>query len=470
MAGIVSAAAYIPFLKMERKIMASAWGRRALPGFRSLANNDEDSLTMAAEAAAGCLGTLDREQVDGIYFASSTAPYREKQSSSLLATVLDLRSEVQAVDLGNSLRSGLSALRLALDAVAASSAASLLVAAGEQRLAYPKSDQEQMFGDAGAAALVVTEGEALTYLGGYCLSDDITDIWRTESDRYVNTWEARFVTSQGYLAVTAKAIAGLLAKLGLTAGDVSLAAIPAPDGRSFAALLKSTGLDGEGVALDPLLGEVGFCGAAQPLLLLASAMESAKPGDKILLAAYGDGAEALLFEVSGEVQKPTANIAGQLAGRKEFTSYARFLSYKDIVEPLPGEPFRISPSATVTWRERDSLLRCHGSRCLECGEVSYPIQRICNQCRSVDNFEHVRLSSQKGEVFTFSRDNLAGRPDDPVIVQTVAQMESGARFYGLMTDCDPDQVELGMPLKLTLRKLHELGGFHNYFWKCKPVR
>ena len=88
----------------------------------------------------------------------------------------------------------------------------------------------------------------------------------------------------------------------------------------------------------------------------------------------------------------------------------------------------------------------------------------------MDNFEPVRLSGETGEVFTYSRDNLAGRPDDPVIVQTVAQMASGARFYGLMTDCDPAQVELGMPIKLTLRKLHDLGGFHNYFWKCRPLR
>ncbi len=470
MAGIVSAAAYIPFLKMDRKIMASAWGRGAMPGYRSLAGSDEDSLTMAAEAAAACLGASEREGVDGVYFASTTAPYREKQSSSLLATILDLRRDVQAVDFGNSLRSGLSALRLALDSVKAGSADRLLVTAGEQRIAYPKSDQEQMFGDGGGAALVGADGEALTYLGGYGLSDDITDIWRRDEDRYVKTWEARFINTEGYLALMKEAIGRLLQQQGLSAADISRAAIPAPDGRSFAALLKSTGLDGDGVATDSLLGEAGYCGAAHPLLLLASVMETAKQGDKVLLAAYGDGAEALLLEVTGEVAKTSPGIDQQLASRQEFTSYARFLSFKDIVEPLPGEPFRLSPSASVTWRERDSLLRCHGSRCLECGEVSFPIQRICNQCRSVDNFEPVRLSGEAGEVFTYSQDNLAGRPDDPVIVQTVAQMASGARFYGLMTDCDPAQVELGMPVKLTLRKLHDLGGFHNYFWKCRPLR
>ncbi|MEW5913953.1 MAG: 3-oxoacyl-[acyl-carrier-protein] synthase III C-terminal domain-containing protein [Thermodesulfobacteriota bacterium] len=470
MAGIISAAAHIPYLKMERKVIGGAWERGSLPGCRSVAGSDEDSLTMAAEAATACLGQTDRGSLDGVFFASTTAPYREKQSASLLATVLDLRVEVQTVDFGNSLRSGLSALRLALDSVAGGAAGSLLVTSGEQRLGFPRSDQEQLFGDAGAAVLVGGDQASVAYLGGFRVSDEITDVWRMEQDRYVRTWEGRFVSGEGYLAVMTKAVKGLLAKLGLKPGDIAKAVIPAPEARALQDLLKKTGLTGEGQAAQPLLDQVGFCGAAQPLLMLAAALEQAQPGQKILLAAYGDGAEALLFEVRGAVAKPASDLAGQLANRRALNSYARFLSFRDTVEPLPGEPFRLVPSATVTWRERDSLLRCQGSKCRVCGTVAYPIQRVCDHCRSIDQFDTVRLSGLSGEVFTFSRDNLAGRSDDPVVVQTVVQMENGARFYGLMTDCDPSQVDLGLPVRLTLRRFHDLGGFHNYFWKCRPVR
>lgn len=468
MAGIFSAAAHIPYLKMERKAIGGAWERGSLTGCRSVAGSDEDSLTMAAEAAGACLEAAGRDGVQALYFASTTAPYKEKAVSAMLATVLDLDSATETLDLGNSLRSGLSALKLALDT--ASDGGKVLVASGDKRLGYPRSDQEQLFGDAGAAVLVGGGEAPVAYLGGYAVTDEITDVWRTDQDIYVQSWEGRFVTGEGYLAVTAKAIKGLLAKMGLKPGDITKAVVPGPDPRSQQGLLKKTGLSEAGQAVDALFDTVGFCGAAHPLVMLAAALEQAQPGEKILLAAYGDGAQALLFEVQGQPALPVLGMARQLEGRREIKSYARFLSFNGLVEPQPGEPFRLVPSATVTWRERDSLLRCRGSKCRVCGTAAFPIQRICDNCRSLDQFDTVRLSNMAGEVFTFSRDNLAGRPDDPVIVQTVVQMANGARFYGLMTDADPSMVDLGTPVRLTLRRMHDLGGFHNYFWKCRPVR
>jgi len=468
MAGIFSAAAHIPYLKMERKAIGGAWERGSLAGCRSVAGSDEDSLTMAAEAAGACLEAAGREAVRGLYFASTTAPYKEKASAAMLATVLDLDSAMETLDLGNSLRSGLSALKLALDTAA--DGGKVLVASGEKRLAYPRSDQEQLFGDAGAAVLVGGGDAPVAYLGGYAVSDEITDVWRTQEDTYVQSWEGRFVTGEGYLRVTAQAIKGLLSQTGLKPEDINKATIPAPDPRSAMGILKKTGLTEAGQAVDSMLEQVGFCGAAHPLVMLAAVLEQAQPGEKILLAAYGDGAQALLFEVKAQPVLPAVSLAQQLENRRAINSYARFLSFNGLVEPQPGEPFRLVPSATVTWRERDSLLRCRGSKCQACGTAAFPIQRICDNCRSVDQFETVRLSGMAGEVFTFSRDNLAGRPDDPVVVQTVVQMENGARFYGLMTDADPTQVELGTPVRLTLRRMHDLGGFHNYFWKCRPVR
>ncbi|MCF8096344.1 MAG: hypothetical protein K9K65_00760 [Desulfarculaceae bacterium] len=467
MAGIFTAAAHIPYLKIERKTIGGAWERGAQKGCRSVAGSDEDSLTMAAEAAGAALEAGGRDGVQALYFASTTAPYKEKATAAMLATVLDLGGNMETLDLGNSLRSGLGALKLALDTAGDGK---VLVASGEKRLGYPRSDQEQLFGDAGAAVLVGGGDAPVAYLGGYAVTDEITDVWRTQEDTYVQSWEGRFVTGEGYLRVTAQAVKGLMSKMGLKSEDIAKAIIPAPDPRSAMGILKKTGLNDAGQAVDSLLETVGFCGTAHPLVMMAAVLEQAQPGEKILVAAYGDGAQALLFEVKAQPVLPAVSVLQQLESRRAINSYARFLSFNGLVEPQPGEPFRLVPSATVTWRERDSLLRCRGSKCRECGTAAFPIQRICDNCRSVDQFDTVRLSGMAGEVFTFSRDNLAGRPDDPVIVQTVVQMENGARFYGLMTDADPTSVELGTPVKLTLRRMHDLGGFHNYFWKCRPVR
>jgi hydroxymethylglutaryl-CoA synthase len=90
---------------------------------------DEDTVTMATEAATDCLAGLRWEQVDGSHFASTTAPYKEKECSTLAAMAADLKPEVITADLGSSLRAGTAALRAALDAVASGSASQILVAA-----------------------------------------------------------------------------------------------------------------------------------------------------------------------------------------------------------------------------------------------------------------------------------------------------------------------------------------------------
>ena len=208
------------------------------------------------------------------------------------------------------------------------------------------------------------------------------------------------------------------------------------------------------------------------MLMLVAALEEAKPGDLVLLANYADGADAMLFKATGQIsrggrQRKLKTLLGQ---KLMLSSYARFLSYKGLVETLPGEPFRLFPSATVTWRESNSILRAHGSRCQTCGKVTFPIQRICYHCQSKDQFVEVPISEYRGEVFTFSLDNLAGRSDDPVVVQTIADLgEEKVRFYSMMTDCNPKDVQIGMPVELTFRRIYDGMGIHNYFWKLRPV-
>ena len=106
MAGIVSYGVYIPTYRIDRSVIADAWGRRALKGERSLANNDEDSISMAVEAGMNCLGDRPREKINGFNFATTTAPYQEKMNASLIATALDFGRQIRTSDFANSLRCG----------------------------------------------------------------------------------------------------------------------------------------------------------------------------------------------------------------------------------------------------------------------------------------------------------------------------------------------------------------------------
>jgi uncharacterized OB-fold protein len=82
--------------------------------------------------------------------------------------------------------------------------------------------------------------------------------------------------------------------------------------------------------------------------------------------------------------------------------------------------------------------------------------------------EEIKLS-RRGKVYTFTRDHVFLTPDPPQVM-AVVDLEEGGRFYGQMTDCDPKEVKIDLPVELTFRKLHEGRGFNNYFWKSMPIR
>jgi hydroxymethylglutaryl-CoA synthase len=470
--GIALCGSYLPKYRLERTLIAANWGRSSLGGERTVANNDEDAITMAVEAARNCLRGQDRGEIGGLFFGTTSAPYKEKSNGAVMASALDLKRELVTADFGHTLRAGTGAMKAAFDALRAGSLGSALVAAADCRLGYPRSDQEQSFGD-GAAALLAAKGDLLATLEGeYSLCNEMHDIWRNPEDTFVRTWESRFILGEGYTATMSEAVRGLLKKYGLEAKAVTKAVIPAPDPRTLQGLAKKLGFDPKTQLQDPLISAIGYCGTAQALLMLVAALEEAKPGDLLLLANYADGADAFLFRVTDRILQGgrQRRLKTLLENKLMLTSYARFLSYKGLIEAVPGEPFRLFPSASVTWREANSILRAHGSRCRSCGKITFPIQRICYHCQSKDQFVEVPISELQGEVFTFSLDNLAGRSDDPVVIQTIADMgEEKVRFYSMMTDCPPKEVKIGKPVEMTFRRIYDGMGIHNYFWKLRPV-
>ena len=74
MIGIVSYGAYIPKYRLSRDLIAQAWGSASSGGEKAIANFDEDTITMAVEAAFDCLANTIPQKVDGLFFASTTPP------------------------------------------------------------------------------------------------------------------------------------------------------------------------------------------------------------------------------------------------------------------------------------------------------------------------------------------------------------------------------------------------------------
>ncbi|MDP2728550.1 MAG: zinc ribbon domain-containing protein [Dehalococcoidia bacterium] len=468
MIGIKSLGISIPRYRLTREALAQAWGRRAARGERTVANFDEDSITMAVEATANCLEGMDRAAVGALLFASTTSPYSEKQASALIASAVDLGSDVVTADLGGSPRSATIAVRLAMDMVRSGSVKNVIVAAADCRLAEPGSDLEEQLGDGGAAVLIGQDDLALEVEAVQSSSDHIMDLWKRGSDPYIKVGDPRFNHVHGYLPNMARNIGALLDKTDSTLDSFSKVIVPSPDSRGYLGLGKQIGLRA-GQLQDPLFDKVGNTGTAHPLLLLAFAAEEAKPGDKILLGSYGDGADALSLRATDRIEELKGGLQAQayLDSRRPLSSYEKYLEFRGLLvgRNVPLAPFS-SPS--LIWREQKQDLRLYGVRCRSCGRVQYPQVRVCRGCRAKDQFEDFKLSRQ-GRVFTFQKDHYYPCPDSPLTMSDV-DLEGGGRVLLQTTDTDPGSMAVGMPVDLCLRKYHEGGGFLNYYWKCRTPR
>jgi 3-hydroxy-3-methylglutaryl CoA synthase/uncharacterized OB-fold protein len=465
--GIQSYGAYVP---PTRLALGAIGGRPAKDGGpeRAVAWNDEDAVSMAATAAVNCLRGFERDSVDALFFASTSYPFREKQGAAFLARALDLRRDVRTADLSGSLRAGLDALRAAADAVAAGSARRVLVVASDCRLGAPGSGLERSGGD-GAAAFLLGPADAIARFDAFHgVADEIVDLWRAEGDRFVHSWEERFVVQEGYTPRLLEAVKGLLERSGAAPGDFARVALYAPDERAHAGVARALELDPARLVA-PLFGRLGNAGCAFAPLLLASALEQAKPGERILVAGYGDGASACALETTGHLEKLEARrgVAWHLARRRPVRSYERYLKARGLeaAEWAPGGDPGLS--ATIHFRERDEDVSFRGQRCRRCRAVQFPNQRVCESCFAKDDFEPVRFSDRTGKVVTYTFDFFFPTPDPPTIV-TVTEID-GARVHLQLVNAAPERVKLGMAVEFELRRIHQVGGRPNYYWKGTPV-
>jgi hydroxymethylglutaryl-CoA synthase len=393
-----------------------------------------------------------------------------------VAAALDLQNNIRTADFLGSNKSGTSALLSAFDAVKAGTSNNVLVCASDCRVSKPGSSQEPLYGDAAAAVLMGSEDVIATLEGHFSISYDFPDRWKTTSDKFEHAWEDRFIRDAGYTKMLPEAITGLLKKYNLAITDFTKIAFPDLYPREHAAIVKRLGADPRQIQTS-LLDKVGDAGSASPLMMLVAALEDAKPGDKIMIASFGSGSDAMFFQVTEKINNidNRRGIKKNLETKKELASYEKYLAFRNLTPVELGMRGEISfrtPMSTL-FRERETVLALCGSRCKSCGTPQYPRQRICvnPDCGAVDQMEGYRFSDKKGVLFTYTGDNLAASIDPPAMYGFV-DFDGGGRFWFDLTDCDLDSTKVGMPVEMTFRRRYvdESGGVYGYSWKAMPVR
>lgn len=469
--GIVSCGAYIPMLRLPRALIATAndWMNPALNalarGERSVCNWDEDALTMAVEAGRDCLQGAQRS-VTRLQLASTTLPFADRSNAGLVAGALDLDETVLATDCGGSLRCATSALLAALDS---GGPADTLLIASDHRRARPGSTAEMRYGDA-AAALVIGQGDEIIaeFLGGASLTRDLVDHHRASGQSYDYGFEERWIRDEGYLKILPEIIGRALTTASVAAAQIDTLIFPGP-ARIGKALCRTLALPDERLA-DDLSAYCGDSGSAHPLLMLAHTLESARPGQLIVLLGFGQGADALVFRVTAAIEHRVRplGVSTCLARRREETRYVRYLSFAGEVQMEWGaraeHDKRTAQSAFH--RKRRAITAFVGGYCSACGTPQFPLTRMCVHCGALDTQREHRFADSAARVKSYTEDWQAHSPAPPLMYGSVSFAEGGSLLMEF-TDFAPGELAVGTPLRMMFRikDIDDRRGFTRYFWK-----
>lgn len=89
-------------------------------------------------------------------------------------------------------------------------------------------------------------------------------------------------------------------------------------------------------------------------------------------------------------------------------------------------------------------------RCSACNHYLQPPRPMCPKCRSMDTLEWVP-SAGRGTIYSyvnFTTDRMAYPAMKVPYSVVLAEMEEGVRLVANMIDCEPDEVEIGMPIEV----------------------
>jgi 3-hydroxy-3-methylglutaryl CoA synthase len=472
--GIIACGAYVPRLRIARETIATAtgWlrqGRGNARGERSFCNWDEDSITMAVEAARACLDGVDGTSLTDVMLASTTLPFADRSNAGVVATALDLPAGVGAGDQAGSQRAATTALAHCLERSGATS----LVIASEQRLAKPGSAEERTYGHGAAAVVTGCRDPIAELIAQATQHDDLVDHYRSAGAAFDYTLEERWVRDEGYAKQLPQVLRSALERAAVAPERIDHLVMPGPQ-RVVRDLARGLGIGADAVAAD-YADRCGDLGNAHAFLMLCGVLARARPEETIALATFGQGADALVFRVTRHIETARRSRIARLEEPIVEPHYTRFLSHCGLLEMDRGmraERDNRTAQSAMYRRLRD-VTGFVGGRCSTCGTVQFPRSRACvnPECRAFDTQAPYRLADSRARVKSYTEDWLAFTPRPPAVYGNVGFEEGGNAFIEF-ADAAPGEVSVGVPVSFVFRikDFDRLRGFRRYFWKATVER
>ncbi|MFC5994382.1 OB-fold domain-containing protein [Pseudonocardia hispaniensis] len=396
-------------------------------------------------------------------YVTSSPVYLERSNSSIIHAALDLSARAPAHDAIGTSQTTVAMLRHALRAEEP-----VVVVAADVRGGLPGSEFEWFGCDAAAAVALAPEGTApavARHLGGAATTLPVGDTWMSTED-VPKSWDGRFA-AHALIPETMNLAEEVLARYG---DPARVQFVVSASNRRLRADVIRRGRKLGWAYLGGLTDDLGYAGAADPLLVMAAAFDVAAPGSQILVLTVADGASAHLWEIAEGVESRSGQSLKAQVDRQRPLAYPTYLRWRgDLAEDPPRRPEPDRVSAPAALRNRRWKYALVGADCGRCQARNVPAQRICGHCRRPAPMRPVPLQDTPGTIRSWTVDHLAYSKGDKVIA-AVVDLDGGGRLSCEVADAHGERLAPGQRVIPTFRRISTSDGLHNYFWKVRPLQ
>ncbi len=336
--GIIGYGAYVPRYRIPAQEISQVWtgGAGGTPiKEKSVPGPDEDTITMAIEAARNALarsGGLDPRQIRAVWVGSESHPYAVKPTGTVVAEAIGAVPDTLGADLEFACKAGSEAMQMAVALVGSGMGRYALAAGIDTAQGRPGDVLEYTAAAGGAAYILGPADQSLAVLqGSFSFVTDTPDFWRRPYQHFPQHG-SRFTGEPAYFRHVANSVQIILEQSGYTPADFAYVVFHQPNAKFPTRVARQLGFAPEQYTPGLLSPVIGNTYAGSALIGLSAILDIAKPGERVLVASYGSGAgsDTFIWEMTGrlvERQSLAPKTQDYVARRKQI-SYGTYIRYR----------------------------------------------------------------------------------------------------------------------------------------------
>jgi hydroxymethylglutaryl-CoA synthase len=339
--GIVSYGAYVPRYRITPEEIGKVWGvdgkamgKGLMISSKSVPSPDEDTITIAVEAARNMMRrvSVDPKDIGAIYVGSESHPYAVKPSGTIVAEAIEASPDLTVADLEFACKAGTAGIQACMGLVGAGMV-KYGVAIGADTSQGAPGDALEYSASAGGAAFLIGSKDVIARIDHtYSYTTDTPDFWRREGQMYPRHG-GRFTGEPAYFKHVISGSKGLLEKIGTKPSDYTHAVFHQPNGKFPTRVAKQLGFNEEQIKIGLVVSQIGNTYSGAVPLGLSAILDEAKPGDRIFAVAYGSGAGSDAFDITvtdaiAGFQRQKAPSVKELMAKHKYLDYATYAKFR----------------------------------------------------------------------------------------------------------------------------------------------